>query len=94
MSSGTILKPTLIDVDNETRFVRGKSSDHTCSNNNNNNNETKNDDDGDDNEDVDYDGEDDDGNNIVKECGTKWCFSEQRTRFFPLLYTSLNHFIT
>ncbi|VDK74996.1 unnamed protein product [Litomosoides sigmodontis] len=93
-TSGTVLKPTLIDIDNETRFLaRGKSSDHACKNNNNNNKSgiDKNgdcDDNGvvdgeDDDDDNDDDDDDDDGDNndsnIVKECGTKWCFTEQRT---------------
>ncbi|CAG9536425.1 unnamed protein product [Cercopithifilaria johnstoni] len=84
MGNGTILKPTLIDIDNnggnETRLVvPARSSDHAS--NNNNNSKKKNDD-----NDVDYvdivvdgDGDDNDDNNIVKECGTKWCFTEKRT---------------
>ncbi|KAL3990743.1 GTPase-activator protein for Ras-like GTPase family protein [Acanthocheilonema viteae] len=83
MNGETILKPTLIDIDHdggsETRLVvPGRSSDHTSNNNNKKNDDDDNNEDIDDHDDDD-DGDENDDNNIVKECGTKWCFTEQRT---------------
>ncbi|EJW82585.1 hypothetical protein WUBG_06505, partial [Wuchereria bancrofti] len=81
IGNGAILKPTLIDIDNdggnETRLtLQARSSDYANCNNNNNNNSNKkkkkeNDDGNNDN--------DCDDNDTVKECGTKWCFTEERT---------------
>uniref|UniRef100_A0A915Q1A1 Ras-GAP domain-containing protein n=1 Tax=Setaria digitata TaxID=48799 RepID=A0A915Q1A1_9BILA len=66
-NSSSILKPTLIDIgndaDNKPRLATPGKSNHSNNNNNNSKNNNNNNDDDDDN---------------IKECATKWCFTEQR----------------
>ncbi|MCP9265225.1 Ras GTPase-activating protein gap-2 [Dirofilaria immitis] len=81
MNNGTVLKPTLIDIDNDDSneirlIVPARSSDHgNCNSNKKKNKKKKKNDDGDD--DIEN-GDNNDDDNIIKECGTKWCLTEQR----------------
>ncbi|VDN01180.1 unnamed protein product, partial [Onchocerca ochengi] len=78
MANGTVLKPTLIDIDNNDGneiqlVVPARSSDNDNCINNKNIKKKKNDEGIDDNQNDDND----DDNDSVKECSTKWCFTEQ-----------------
>ncbi|VIO89307.1 Uncharacterized protein BM_BM7584 [Brugia malayi] len=84
MGNGAILKPTLIDIGNdggnEARLtLQARSSDYANCNNNNNSKKKKKEENDDGNNDNESNDNDCDDNNTVKECGTKWCFTEERT---------------